>query len=81
MRWLSERTSMKRINFLVGVTLAVGVVLCLLGSRMLSAQDSLKSGTVLQRTELKGAPGWEAILVDRTLPAGAESGKHTQAGN
>ena len=53
------------------------------GSRMSSAQDkdNLKGGTILQRTELKGAPGWEAILVDRTLPAGAESGKHTQAGN
>jgi len=49
---------MKRINFLVGVTLAAGVVLGLLGSRMLSAQDNLKSGTVLQRTELKSAPGW-----------------------
>ena len=72
---------MKRINFLVGVTLAVSVVLCLLGSRMLSAQDNLKSGTVVQRTELKGAPGWEAILVQRILPPGAESGKHTQSGN
>jgi len=41
----------------------------------------LKSGTLLQRTELKGAPGWEAILVDRTLQPGAESGKHTQSGN
>ena len=68
---------MKRINFLVGVTLAVGVVLGLLGSRMLSAQDGLKSGTVLKRTELKGAPGWEAILVQREVPPGAESGKHT----
>ena len=76
---------MKRINFLVGVTLAVGVVLGLLGNRMLSAQDQsndhLKGGTVLQRTELKSAPGWEAILVLRELPPGAESGKHTQAGN
>ena len=72
---------MKRINLLVGVTLAVGVVLGLLGSRMLSAQDNLKSGTVLQRTELKAAPGWEAILVQRILPPGAESGKHTQSGN
>jgi len=72
---------MKRTNSLVGVTLTVGVVLCLVGSRMLSAQDSLKSGTVLQRTELKGAPGWEAILVQRILPPGAESGKHTQSGN
>ena len=72
---------MKRINFLVWVTLAVGVVMCLLGSRVLSAQDNLKGGTVLQRTELKVAPGWEAILVQRDLPPGVESGKHTQSGN
>jgi hypothetical protein len=46
------RGTPKRINFLVGMTLAFRVVLCLLGSRMLSTQDNLKSGTVLQRTEL-----------------------------
>src|ERR1035441_3680177 len=73
--------SMKRINFLVGVTLVVGVALGLLGSQTLSAPDGLKAGTVLQRTELKGAPGWEAILVQRIVPPGAESGKHTQSGN
>ncbi len=72
---------MKRIYGLLGVALAVGVVLCGLGSRMSSAQDNLKGGTILQRTELKGAPGWEAILVARTLPPGVESGKHTQGGN
>lgn len=72
---------MKRIHLLVGVMLALGVVLGLGGSQMLSAQDGLKSGTVLKRTELKGAPGWEAILVQREVPPGAESGKHTQGGN
>lgn len=74
---------MKRINFLVRVTFAMSLTLGVLGSRMLSAQDkdNLKGGTVLQRTELKSAPGWEAILVQRELPPGAESGKHTQAGN
>ena len=72
---------MKRINVVVGVALAVGVMMGVAGSRMLSAQDNLKAGKVLQRTELKGAPGWEAILVQRILPPGAESGKHTQSGN
>ena len=72
---------MKHINFRVGAALVMGVVLGVLGSRMLSAQDNLKTGTVLQRTDLKGAPGWEAILVERILPPGAESGKHTQGGN
>lgn len=72
---------MKRINYLIAVALAVGVVLCVLGSRTSSAQDNLKGGTVVQRTDLKSAPGFEAILVQRTLPPGAESGKHTQSGN
>jgi quercetin dioxygenase-like cupin family protein len=81
MRSLGKGASMKRINFLIGVALAVGVTLGLLGSRIVSAQDNLKGGTILNRTELKGAPGWEAILVLRELPPGAESGKHTQAGN
>ena len=72
---------MKRIHFLFVIVLAVAAVLGLLGSRMLSAQEGLKSGTVLQRTELSGAKGMEAILVLRTVPPGAESGKHTQSGN
>ena len=72
---------MKRINSLLGATLAMGVVLGVQGSPVLSAQDNLKGGTILKRTELKGALGWEAILVERDLPAGAASGKHTQAGN
>ena len=72
---------MKRIYLLLGITLAAGAVLGLLGSRMLSAQEPLKSGTVLQRTELTSAKGTEAILVLRELPPGVESGKHTQSGN
>lgn len=72
---------MRRIQVVVGVALAVGAVLGVLGGRFLSAQDPLASGTVLQRTELVGAPGMEAIAVLRELPPGAESGKHTQGGN
>jgi len=41
----------------------------------------LKAGTILARTELASARGLEAILVLREVPAGAESGKHTQSGN
>ena len=72
---------MKRIHLLLGVVLAVGVALGVLGSRMLSAQEPLKTGTVLQRTELTSAKGMEAILVLRNLPPAGESGKHTQSGN
>ncbi len=72
---------MKRIHWLVGMTLVAGLVIAFAGVRGLVAQENLKSGTELERTELKAAPGYEAILVDRTLPPGAESGKHTQSGN
>ena len=68
---------MKRIQMVVGVALVLGV----LGSRVLSAQDQLKSGTVLRRAALISANGMEAILVLRELPPGGESGKHTQSGN
>jgi quercetin dioxygenase-like cupin family protein len=75
---------MKRIHLLLGVVLALGVALGVFGSRMLSAQkpapSPLKTGTVLQRTDLAGVKGMEAILVLRPLPAGAASGKHAQSG-
>jgi quercetin dioxygenase-like cupin family protein len=72
---------MKRIHVLFGIVLTVGVVLGVRGSHMLSAQEALKMGTILQRTELVGAKGMEAILVLREVPPGGESGRHTQAGN
>lgn len=72
---------MKRIRLWLGVAFAVGIAIGVLGNRVLSAQDPLKSGTILQRTELVGAKGMEAILVLRNLPPGVESGKHTQTGN
>jgi len=70
---------MKRVYLLLGITLTVGAALCLLGGRFLNAQEPLKSGTVLQRTDIPGAPGMEAILVLREVPPGKESGKHTQS--
>ena len=72
---------MRRSNLLIGAALALVFALGLLGSRTLNAQEPLKSGKVLQRTTLSGAPGLEAILVERGIPAGGESGKHTQGGN
>jgi quercetin dioxygenase-like cupin family protein len=71
---------MKRMHLLLGIVLAVGFALGMFGSRMLSAQDPLKSGTLLQRTAIAGAKGMEAILVLRELPPGAESKNHTQSG-
>ena|SRR5438477_11591504 len=71
---------MKHINLSLAWTVALGGLLVLLAAG-LNAQENLNKGTILQRTELKAAPGSEAILVERILPPGAESGKHTQSGN
>lgn len=72
---------MKRILFPVGAVLALSVTLGVVGGRMSSAQEPLKTGKILQRTELVNAKGQEAILVLRDLPPGGESGRHTQSGN
>jgi quercetin dioxygenase-like cupin family protein len=72
---------MKRVHMLVAVVWILGLALGVFGSRMLSAQDPLKSGKELQRAELASAKGMEAILVLRELPPGSESGKHTQSSN
>lgn len=71
---------MKRIHLFLGFVLAVSVASGVFGGRMVSAQQPLKAGTVLARTELANAKGMEAILVLRILPPGVESGKHTQSG-
>jgi quercetin dioxygenase-like cupin family protein len=76
-----KEDSMRHIYRMFGVVLVVAIAICVVGSWTASAQDPLKMGTILQRTELVGAKGMEAILVLRELPAGGESGKHTQSGN
>lgn len=72
---------MKRMVWSAQVLLAVAVTLILLGNRVANAQDPLKSGTILNRSELVSAKGMEGILVLRDLPPGGESGKHTQSGD
>ena len=77
---IQKGDSMKRMQLLVRGVLALSVTLVVFGGRIVSAQEPLKSGKILQRTELTNAKGMEAILVLRELPAGGESGKHTQSG-
>ena len=72
---------MKRTIVVIGLTLAIGTALGIIGTRILYAQQELAKGKVLQRTDLVGAKGKEAVLVLRELPPGAESGIHYQSGN
>ena len=62
----------------IGVAL-FAIAMGLLGSRGLRAEDALKNGTIITRTDLVSAKGMEGVLVLRDLPPGAESGKHTQS--
>jgi quercetin dioxygenase-like cupin family protein len=72
---------MKHSYLMFGFVLAAGIALGVVGGSISNAQEPLKSGTILDRTELVGAEGLEAILVLRELPPAGESGKHTQGGN
>lgn len=63
---------------IVGVA-SLTFAMCLLGGRGLQAEDALKDGTIITRTDLVSAKGMEGVLVLRELPPGGESGKHTQS--
>ena len=71
---------MKNRHLLPRLVLATIVATGISAARTSNAQDPLRAGTVLNRTELANVGGMEAILVLRVLPPGAESGKHTQSG-
>ena len=63
------------------ITLAIGAAIGVLGGRLSSAQaqNELPPGKTLQRADIAGT-GMEAVLVEHDLPAGQQSGKHTQSG-
>lgn len=61
------------------MALVVGIVVGVVGTRMLSAQQELAKGTELQTAERIKGKG--AMLVLRELPPGAETGKHRQSRN
>lgn len=69
---------MKRAHVLVAVASIAALGLVGFGVQSLHAQEPLKAGTVLQTADVAG--GNEATLVLREVPAGAESGFHTNPG-
>ncbi len=72
---------MKRTVVLISLALVAGIAVGVIGTQVLAAKEELARGTVLQRAELAGTKGKEAVLVLRELPPGKESGKHIQSGN
>ena len=71
---------MRRTAFVLGVALAVGIAVGVLGTQVLGAKEELERGKVLQRAEVSGTKGKEVVLALRELPPGKESGKHIQPG-
>ena len=72
---------MKRTVVLISVALIIGMAIGVMGTQVLAGKEELAKGTILQRVELAGAKGKDAVLVLRELPPGKESGKHSQSGN
>ncbi|MBF8261653.1 MAG: conserved exported protein of unknown function, partial [candidate division NC10 bacterium] len=65
---------MKRTPVLISLALGVGIAVGVIGTQVLAGKEELAKGTILQRVELAGAKGKEAVLVLRELPPGKESG-------
>jgi quercetin dioxygenase-like cupin family protein len=71
---------MKRPVIMLGLTLAAGITLGMVGSHVLHAQQEPIKRTVLVKTDLEGIEGKEAILFLAELAPGAVGGKHYHSG-
>jgi quercetin dioxygenase-like cupin family protein len=72
---------MKRTVVMLTVTLVVGIVVGLLGNRVLNAQQQSAKRTELLRTDLPGIAGKEDIVYIAELAPGAAAGKHSHPGS
>jgi quercetin dioxygenase-like cupin family protein len=74
---------MKRTAFVLGLTLAVGIALGIIGTQVLnapSAQQEPFKRTLLLKTDLQGLEGQEAHVMIVDIAPGARSGKHYHPG-
>ena len=67
---------MKRIGIVLGLTLAVGLAVGVIGDRVLNAQQQPVKRTMLLKTDLVGIEGKEALVRLTEYAPGAEAGKH-----
>jgi quercetin dioxygenase-like cupin family protein len=75
-----KEAAMKRTLLVLGFTLAVGIVVGVMGSRVLDAQQEPLRRSVLLQTDLKGMEGKEARLIINEFAPGAAVGKHYHPG-
>ncbi len=72
---------MRRTAFVLGLTLAVGIAVGVLGSGMLNAQQPGLTRTVILKTDLEGLAGKEGNMFIAEYKPGARSGKHYHPGH
>ncbi len=72
---------MKRTSFMLVVTLAVGIAIGMVGTRVLRAQHEGVKRTELLKTELPSLEGQEANMVLVEFEPGAVIGKHFHPGD
>ena len=68
---------MRRTAVLLGVSLAVGIAVGVIGAGALSATQGPVTRTVLLETDLAGMEGKEGFVILAEIAPGAATGKHT----
>jgi quercetin dioxygenase-like cupin family protein len=71
---------MRRMTFLLAVTLAAGIAVGVLGTHVLSAQQAPVMRTILQQQDLEGAAGREVVMYVAELIPGGVAGRHYHPG-
>lgn len=72
---------MKRMLFLLPLTLGLGILIGTLGDRLVGAQQTPVTRTELVRKDLGGLAGYEGIMYLAEVAPGAAAGKHSHPGD
>ena len=72
---------MKRMVFLLTLTLGLGILIGTLGDRFVGAQPTPVKRTELMRKDLGGLQGQEGIMYLAEVAPGAAAGKHSHPGD
>ncbi len=71
---------MKRTVSVLGLTLAVGIALGMIGSQVLLAQQAPVKRTILQQKDIEGMPDKEAIMYLAEVIPGGVAARHYHPG-
>ncbi len=72
---------MRRTGLMLGLALAVGITLGVIGDQILNAQQAAVKSTELIRKDLGGIKGREGVLFKTELAPGGAGPKHFHPGN